>query len=75
MQNKPNFDKGQNKPNSLYKKELRKFHAPAGNEKQSQIQTRSEFIPKGAEIPTGGLLEILKPGNNFKRDREFKINA
>ncbi len=25
-------------------------------------QTRSEFIPKGAEIPTGELLGILKPG-------------
>ena len=38
--------------------------------KQSQNepnQTRSEFIPKGAEIPTGGLLGILKPGTNFKR--------
>jgi len=34
---------------------------------QSQFQTRSEFIPKGAEITTGGLLEILKPGTNFKR--------
>jgi len=25
-------------------------------------QTRSEFTPKGAEIPTGELLGILKPG-------------
>jgi len=33
---------------------------------QSQFQTRSEFIPKGAEIPTGELLGILKPGTNFK---------
>jgi len=30
-------------------------------------QTRSEFTPKGAEIPTGELLGILKPGTNFKR--------
>jgi len=30
-------------------------------------QTRSEFIPKGAEITTGELLGILKPGTNFKR--------
>ncbi len=36
------------------------------NPKQSQFQTRSEFIPKGAEIPTGELLGILKPGTNFK---------
>ena len=37
--------------------------------KQSQNkpnQTRSEFIPKGAEIPTGELLGILKPGTNLK---------
>jgi len=27
-------------------------------------QTRSEFIPKGAETPTGELLGILKPGTN-----------
>ena len=39
--------------------------------KQSQFQTRSEFTPKGAEIPTGGLLGILKPGTNF----EGKKNA
>jgi len=35
--------------------------------KQTQYgpnQTRSEFIPKGAEIPTGELLGILKPGTN-----------
>jgi len=29
-------------------------------------QTQSEFIPKGAEIPTGELLGILKPGTNFR---------
>jgi len=34
---------------------------------QTQFQTRSEFIPKGAETPTGELLGILKPGTNFKR--------
>jgi len=32
--------------------------------KQTQFQTRSEFTPKGAEIPTGELLGILKPGTN-----------
>jgi len=39
---------------------------PKTNPKQSQFQTRSEFTPKGAEIPTGELLGILKPGTNFK---------
>jgi len=34
--------------------------------KQTQFQTRSEFIPKGAEITTGELLGILKPGTNLK---------
>jgi len=28
-------------------------------------QAQSEFTPKGAEIPTGELLGILKPGTNF----------
>jgi len=37
---------------------------PNTNPKQSQFQTRSEFIPKGAEITTGELLGILKPGTN-----------
>jgi len=41
--------------------------------KQSQFQTRSEFIPKGAEIPTGELLGILKPGTNFKRALQKKL--
>ncbi|GAH60656.1 unnamed protein product [marine sediment metagenome] len=36
MQNKPNFDKGQNKPNPLYKKDLQKFYTPSDNEKQTQ---------------------------------------
>ncbi len=36
MQNKPNFDKGQNKPNPLYKRDLRKFFTPSDNEKQTQ---------------------------------------
>jgi len=36
MQNKPNFDKGQNKPNPLYKKDLRKFYTPSDNEKRTQ---------------------------------------
>ena len=32
--------------------------------KNKPKQTRSEFTPKGAEIPTGELLGILKPGTN-----------
>jgi len=36
------------------------------HQKQSQTKpkTRSEFTPKGAEIPTGELLGIHKPGTN-----------
>jgi len=41
------------------------FRLEQNKPKQSQFQTRSEFIPKGAEIPTGELLGILKPGTNF----------
>ncbi len=41
MQNKPNFDKGQNKPNPLYKKDLRKFFTPSDNEKQTQNKPNS----------------------------------
>jgi len=43
------------------------FRLEQNKPNQSQFQTRSEFIPKGAEIPTGELLGILKPGTNFKR--------
>jgi hypothetical protein len=32
-------------------------------------QTRSEFTPKGAYIPTRELLGILKPGTNCKPSR------
>jgi len=35
-------------------------------QKNKPNQTRSEFTPKGAEIPTGELLGILKPGTNLK---------
>ena len=40
MQNKPNFDKCQNKPNPLYKRDLRKFLTPSDNEKQTQSNPR-----------------------------------
>jgi len=55
---------------SVYLQRIMKKNADKGYEKtnpiQSQFQTRSEFIPKGAEITTGELLGILKPGTNFK---------
>ena len=44
MQNKPNFDKGQNKPNPLYKKDLRKFYTPSNNEKRTQNEPNSNPI-------------------------------
>ena len=42
-------------------KEMTFSQSKKTNPKQSQFQTRSE-----AEIPTGELLGILKPGTNFK---------
>ncbi len=44
MQNKPNFDKGQNKPNPLYKKDLRKSFTPSDNEKQTQFKPKTNPI-------------------------------
>ncbi len=44
MQNKPNFDKGQNKPNPLYKKDLRKFYTPSDSGKTNPIQTQTNPI-------------------------------
>ncbi|GAH78205.1 unnamed protein product [marine sediment metagenome] len=44
MQNKPNFDKGQNKPNPLYKKDLRKFYTPSDNEKRTQNEPKTNPI-------------------------------
>jgi len=35
--------------------------------KNKPKQTRSEFIPKGAEIPTGEILGILKPGTKQRQ--------
>jgi len=51
--------------NSLITKDYRK-NDDFAVQKNKPNQTRSEFIPKGAEIPTGELLGILKPGTNFK---------
>ena len=49
MQNKPNFDKGQNKPNPLYKKDLRKSYTPSDNEKQTQYKPNTN--PKQTQFP------------------------
>jgi len=63
------FPKSQNERKFCFNKGLWKkwhFRSPG---KQSQFkanQSRSEFTPKGADIPTGELLGILKPGTNFK---------
>ena len=43
-----------------------RFQTPGKQTQYEPNQSRSEFTPKGAEIPTGGLLGILKPGTNFK---------
>jgi len=73
-QNKPN--QTQNKPNSKPISEKPKMNVSSvytkdyENETAFRLeqnkpnQTRSEFTPKGAEIPTGELLGILKPGTN-----------
>ncbi len=49
MQNKPNFDKGQNKPNPLYKRDLRKFYTPSDNEKQTQFKPKTNPISEKPE--------------------------
>ena len=68
QKNKPNSNpiKANTKPIKANTKPIQSQYKP----NQSQFQTRSEFTPKGAEIPTGGLLGILKPGTNFKRGRQ-----
>jgi len=67
--NKPNSNpissKAKMNVNSLITKDYRKKDDFAV-QKNKANQTRSEFIPKGAEIPTGELLGILKQGTNFK---------
>jgi len=47
--------------------------APGKRTQFKPNQSRSEFIPKGAQIPTGELLGILKPGTNFKRPLQKKL--
>ena len=50
MQNEPNFHRGKNEPNPIYKKGLRKFYTPSDNQKRTQnepktnpIQTQSSY--------------------------------
>jgi len=54
---------GENEPNT---KPIKANTKPIKANKMPK-QTRSEFIPKGAEITTGELLGILKPGTNFRK--------
>jgi len=68
-QNKPNLLDAQMSLNFYLTKDYENVPLRRRGEnkpKQTQFQTRSEFIPKGAEIPTGELLGILKPGTNFR---------
>ena len=50
MQNKPNFDKGQNKPNPLYKRDLRKVYIPSDSGKTNPKQT--QYKPNTNPIQT-----------------------
>ena len=64
MQNKPNLLNTQINVSSFITKDYENVHLLGRRKnkpKQTQFQTRSE-----AEIPTGGLFGILKPGTNFK---------
>jgi hypothetical protein len=66
MQNKPNFQKAKNVVRLVIKETCNNKQRTMNHQKQSQTKpkTRSEFTPKGAEIPTGELLGIHKPGTN-----------
>ena len=59
--NYANKNKANTKPIKAKTNPIQTQNKPNTNPKQTQFQTRSE-----AEIPTGGLLGILKPGTNFK---------
>ena len=64
MQNKPNLLNAQMNVSSVLTKYYENERLRRRGENKPN-QTRSEFIPKGAEVPTGELLGILKPGTNF----------
>ncbi len=44
MQNEPNFHRGKNEPNPIYKKGLRRFYTPSDNEKRTQNEPNSNPI-------------------------------
>jgi len=44
MQNEPNFHRGKNEPNPIYKKGLRKFYTPSHNEKRTQNEPKTNPI-------------------------------
>ncbi len=60
MQNKANLLDNQINVSSILTKYYENLPLCTRGENKPK-QTRSEFIPKGAEIPTGVLLGILKP--------------
>jgi len=67
MQNKPNFRSNKRNTTFLltkYYEQITMNNEPIKTNPNKAKQTRSEFTPKGAEIPTGELLGILKPGTN-----------
>ena len=63
MQNKANFLDALMNVTVFYTKDYENKRLCRCGENKAK-QTRSEFIPKGAKIPTGELLAILKPGTN-----------
>ena len=72
MQNKPNFDKGQNKPNPLYKRDLRKFYTPSDNEKQTQYKPKTNPIKPNLLNAQMNVSSILtKDYENVPLRREF----
>jgi hypothetical protein len=69
MQNKPNLLNAQINVSSVFTKDYQKRSSPRTLQKQSQsnpIQTRS-----AAQIPTGELLGIFKPGTNQTQFQTF----
>jgi len=44
MQNEPNFHRGKNEPNPIYKKGLRTFYTPSDNQKRTQNEPKTNPI-------------------------------
>jgi len=82
MQNKPNFDKGQNKPNPLYKKDLRKFYTPSVSGKTNPIKPNfqkaqmnvTSFITKDYRKNDAFAVQKNKPNSN-PISSKAKMNA